>query len=160
MSRESGEVPSPSALSKTRAALQRNAGYVLESIAVLVVFTDYWDASGSDSFYGTAAQVIATMYVAVSIEFFAGQGVVLDAAGRVEFVFLLGASWLGLIAATDSLVRDSPTWAPSVAAAGMVASVFLVTTALGRRVNLKNAQLVKPVVYVAAFAPVFYLIIS
>lgn len=160
MSREEPRPEQASKLQKARRWLQRRSGYLLESFAVLVVFVDYWGAPDSDAYYGTAAQVIATMYVAVSIEFFAGDGVSLDAPGRIEFVLLLGMSWLGLLASFGALSRVPPIWAPSLAAAGLVASVFMVTTALGRRVNLKNAKLVKPVVYVAAFSPVLYLIIS
>ncbi|WP_460712730.1 hypothetical protein [Nocardioides dilutus] len=136
------------------------SGYFLETFAVVVVFVAYWDAPDRGSYYETTAQVIATMYVAVAIEFFAGEGVQLDAAGRAEFVFLLAVSWLGLLDSYGALSQAPSAWTPSLAAAGLVASVFMVTTALGRRVNLKNAKLVKPVIYVAAFSPVLLLIVS
>ena len=160
MSEEAFQPKRDSRLRRTRRRLERWSGYFLETFAVVVVFVDYWDVAGTDSYYATVAQVIATMYVAVAIEFFAGDGVELDAAGRAEFVFLLGVSWLGLLDAVGALSRNPSAWTPSLAAAGLVASVFMVTTALGRRVNLKNTTLVKPVIYVAAFSPVLLLIVS
>jgi hypothetical protein len=159
MSSELSQVQ-PSKLQQIKGRLERSSGYFLESFAVVVVAVAYWNAPDPDSYYATAAQVIATMYVAVAIEFFAGDGVQLDAAGRVEFVFLLAVSWLGLLDSFGALSRHPSAWTPSLAAAGLVASVFMVTTALGRRVNLKNAKLVKPVIYVAAFSPVLLLIVS
>ena len=75
-------------------------------------------------------------------------------------MFLLAVSWLGLLDSFGALSRNPSSWTPSLAAAGLVASVFMVTTGLGRRVNLKNARLVKPVVYVATFAPVLLLIVN
>ena len=119
-----------------------------------IVFRSYWGASDADSYYGTTAQVIATMYVAVAIEFFTGGGVEFDARGRIEFLLLLAVSWLGLLASLQAVSGNSEDWTSAIAAAGVVASVFLVTTALGRRVILKNEKLVKPIIYMAAFAPV------
>ena len=138
--------------------VERLTGYLLETMAVVIVFVVHWGERGGDSFYATTAQVIATMYVAVAIEFFAGEGVRLDRAGQTEFVFLLGTSWLGMLASVEALRQSPSAWTPSLATAGLVASVFLVTTALGRRVHLKNAAMVKPVVYVASFCPVVLLL--
>jgi hypothetical protein len=75
-------------------------------------------------------------------------------------VFLLTVSWLGMLDSFGAMSQDPSAWTPSLAAAGLVASVFMVTTALGRRVNVKNAKLGKPVIYVAAFSPVFLLMVS
>lgn len=159
----SGKLPGPrrdSTFQRAKRRLERWSGYFLETFSVIVVFVAYWDAPHTEAYYGTAAQVIATMYVAVAVEYFAGEGVQLDAAGRLEFVFLLGVSWLGLLSSFGALSRSPGVWGPSLAAAGLVAAVFMVTTGLARKVNLKNARLVKPVVYVAAFSPVLLLLIS
>lgn len=147
----------PGRLDSAKRWVERQTGYFLEAMALTLIFKAHWGAPGSEAFYGTAAQVIATMYVAVALEFFVGEGVVLDAAGRVEFVLLLGVSWLGLLASFEALSREPHSWSPSMAAAGLLASVFMVTTGLGHRVNIRNANLVRPVVYVATFSPVLIL---
>ena len=147
-------------ISRLSEVLNPWSGYLLEIFSVIVVFVVYWGVNGSETFYATSAQVIATMYVAVAIEYFTGDGVELDASGRGEFIFLLAVSWVGLLASIRALTIDAVPWIPSMVSAGLVASVFLVSTGLGRRVNLKNAAMVKPVVYVASFSPVLLLLLS
>jgi hypothetical protein len=52
-----------------------------------------------------------------------------------------GGRWHAAAVSLCALSQDPCAWTPALAAAGLVASVFMVTTALGRRLNLKTRNL-------------------
>jgi hypothetical protein len=138
----------------------QHLGYIVSVVALFTVFTKYWDEPSKEGYYSTTAQVIATMYVAVAVEFFGEKGGVrLNRLGRLEFLSLLALSWLGLLLSMRALDGHTRPWTSSFAASGVVASVFLVTTSLGRLVRPINPELARPIVYLAGAAPVVIFLI-
>jgi hypothetical protein len=125
----------------------------------IVISYDFFANSGaSESYFTTVAQVIAALYLTVAIEAFVDGGVVLTRSDQVEFGVLLTISWLGLLACIRGVVVQGEPWTAGLGGAGLMASIFLVTTTLANRVVLRNPHLVPWVIITACLAPLLILI--
>jgi len=86
------------------------------------------DAGGE--FYATSAQVIATLFVAIAVEFFppqAGQRQLRDA---VTTLVLVGQSWIGFFACIRALAGAASGLTVALAGVGVTAAALLLSWSL------------------------------
>jgi hypothetical protein len=88
------------------------------------------------SFYATTAQIIATLFIAITVEFYVHlsekwKGI----QERVAIVALLVMSWIGLFACIKAMVEGGTSWSSGLAGAGLVAASGVVSLSFCERLR-------------------------
>jgi hypothetical protein len=111
-------------------------------------------------FYATASGIIATLFIAMAVEFFAGDRQVLaDELDRFMVLGLIILSWSGLFGCIRAML-DVGTWLTSgLAGAGLMAASVLVSLALLTRVTQSNARPPVSIVLIFLIPPVALLVL-
>lgn len=89
-----------------------------------------------DAYYSTLAQIIATLFIAIAIEFFARDNVLWkDRLDQFMILGLIAISWSGLFACVRALLDGGTAFTSGLAAAGVMSASVLVSLALFARVR-------------------------
>ena len=116
------------------------ARFALVAIPILVgiAMAINWPDAG-ESFYSSVSQIIATLFIAIAVEFFytTARMEILDV---VRVVLLTALSWLGLIACVRALAGDQNSVTVGLAGAGVTAASVLVSLALYEQVTRHQTQ--------------------
>jgi hypothetical protein len=116
-------------MSASRRAVIRLVGPVSIPILVGVAMAAKWPHAGGD-FYSSIVQVIATLFVAIAVEFFAREA---SATGRMEgvrLVLLVGESWAGVFGCVRALAGSGTAVTAGLAGTGVTAAAVLLALAL------------------------------
>lgn len=148
MSASTGTVDTPTPVPQWRTILTVVLLLLLPVLAGLVV-AKRWDADAG--FYSTVSQIIATLYIAIAVEFFTAERLLWeDGPDQVLVLALLGSSSLGLFACVRGfLIGGGGPVMTGLAAAGLMACSMLVGLALLRRIRL--SERIPPMQVLAVF---------
>jgi hypothetical protein len=142
----------------------RLIGPVLVPVLIGVTMGAQWPDAG-ENFYASAAQVIATLFIAIAVEFFAREAAGESALDRLRLVLLIALSWLGFFACLRALAGDPGGTTTGLAGAGVTAASVLVALTLYDEIRKRNedslqgeaiGQLIV-VMFLAASVAVFFL---
>lgn len=84
-------------------------------------------------FYEAVAQIIATLFIAMTVEVFSSRSAWTDPLGPVQAAALVLLSWLGLFACVRAMAGGGTPVTLALAGAGLAASSALVAVALQAR---------------------------
>jgi hypothetical protein len=88
-----------------------------------------WPDAGKE-FYSTTSQVIATLFIAVTVDFFAGRASRRRAEDALLALVLIAEAWVGFFACVRALAGAQSAWTVGSAGAGVTAASVLVALAL------------------------------
>ncbi len=114
----------------------------------------------SENFHATVAQIIATLFIAIAVEFYARDKLMWD--DKLDQFMVLGLiafSWSGLFGSIRGMLDDGTAFTSGLAAAGMMSASVLVSLALFARVRASSLGPPAGIVLVFLFPPVLLLII-
>jgi len=87
-------------------------------------------ADAEDPFYSSISQVIATLFVAITFDFFATEASRKGGLDGVRLLALIAQSWLGFFACIRALATGGTGVTMALAGAGVTAAAVLVSLAL------------------------------
>jgi hypothetical protein len=129
----------PEGIGTTREAI-RLAGFVLIPMLVGVTMGARWPDAGGD-FYASTAQVIATLFIAIAVEFFAREASRKSAPlDRLRLVLLIAQSWAGFFACVRALAGDATAVTVGLASAGVTAASVLVSLTLYEQIRASSEE--------------------
>jgi hypothetical protein len=111
----------------------------------------------SENFYASIAQIIATLFVAMMIEFFASEATQRESFDATLVVMLLALSWVGLLACIYALAGASNGLTVGLAGAGVTSASVLVSLTLYDKVKGRSSD-VQTDDLVAAFTVILFLV--
>lgn len=89
-------------------------------------------------FYSTSAQVIATLFIAITVEFFARQAAGRGILDAVVALVLCGQSWIGFFACVRALKGSANGLTLGLTGMGVAAAAVLLTLALYDRMAARD----------------------
>lgn len=121
------------------------AALVVGGLLILPVLTGIrvaqrWPSPGGD-FYAATSQVIATLFIAIALEFFARGGLGEEKLDRRMIQGLFVLSWFGFFGCVRAMLGGETAWTSGLAAAGLVSASVLISLVLLARVRV-SAELV------------------
>lgn len=110
-------------------------------------------------FYATVSQIIATLFIAMAVEFFARNKSIWETRfDNFMFLTLVGGSWMGLFACVRGMLEKGTALTSGLAVAGLVSASLLVSLALIGQVDQSSSK--RPTrVLLALLLPAMVLII-
>ena len=117
--------------------LFRLVGVVAVPILVGLALSKRWPRAG-ENFYATAAQVIATLFVAAAVEFFAREATQAYMTDSIRLLLLIAVSWAGLFACIRALAGGGTRETAGLAGAGVAAVSVLVSLALYEQIKARG----------------------
>jgi hypothetical protein len=113
-----------------------------------------------ESFYAVASQIIATLFIAISVEFFARDKLVWeDKLDQFMILALIAFSWSGLFACIRAMLDGGTALTSGLATAGLMSASVLVSLALFARVKASSSGSPARIVLMFLFPPVLLLIL-
>jgi multisubunit Na+/H+ antiporter MnhF subunit len=118
----------------------------------------------ADDFYSTSAQVIATLFLAITVEFFARQAAGRGMQDAVVALVLAGQSWIGFFACLRALTGAATDLTRGLTAMGITAASVLLSLALYDRmaartdVSQREKSVAAVIVLIVLFAAIALLI--
>src|SRR4051794_33004296 len=94
------------AVSRRRSVIYRSYYYFLVFVPPLACgyfVAAAWDPQAHNDYFATVSQLIATILLAVAVEYFVGESRPIPASERRLFIVLLSEAWLGLFVCVAAL---------------------------------------------------------
>ena len=115
-------------------------------------------ASKNDA-YSAIAQIIATLFVAVVLEFFVPQRPMTSATDRTVSLCLIGFSWTGLFACVRAMVGRGEFFTAALAVGGLTAVSVLASLAIFARYQQTRSGAFLLVALIFLFPPMLVLVV-
>jgi cation transport ATPase len=99
-----------------------------------------WGDAPGENFYTTISQVIATLFVAIAVEFFTRVATERRPYEAVALLLLMLMGWTGFFACIRALAGNTTSITAGVAATGVTATELLVSLALYDRIVQRSVE--------------------
>jgi hypothetical protein len=122
-----------------RRAILMLVGPVSIPVLVGVTMGYRWPDAG-ENFYSSTSQVIATLFIAIAVEFFAREAAATGRLEAIRLVLLVGQSWVGFFACVRALAGSPTAGTVGLAGAGVTAASVLVSVTLYDQIMATSGQ--------------------
>lgn len=128
---------------------------ILIGIAVTLRWPD-----ANENFYEVSSQIIATLFIAIAVEFFGRDKLIWeDKLDQFMVMALIAISWSGLFGCIRAMLNGGSVLTAGLAAAGLMSASTLVSLVLFARVKALNSAPPTKIVLMFLFPPVLLLIL-